>query len=113
MKAMTADDRRAWSRIRSRGRRRYVAVYGVMSFGLPMMVGGAVLARLVSSGWQGVTALVTTDDGLRDLTVRVVFGVLSGLFLGSLNWRRSEKRYAVSEPQLTADASSGQDLHEQ
>jgi hypothetical protein len=112
MSPMTPDEQRAWSLVRARGRRRYVAVYGVIAFGFPLMIGGEVVARLVWSGWQAVSALATTTAGLRVLAIRIVFALVVGVLVGSLHWRRSEERYAMSEAGRASAGSPRQDEHQ-
>jgi hypothetical protein len=80
-----------WERVRQRGRRRYVVLYGVIGWGL--------LIALLSSA---IHALISGLDGaVRNLAFNLVmmplFGILFGYWMWSYNedkhrrWARSRK----------------------
>ena len=69
-----------WKKVRARGARRYIAIYGILGFGIPMFI---CVALFIADG------PFTATDAL----VAGILCSLGGAFFGAATWRNYEKQF--------------------
>ncbi|RYD40776.1 MAG: hypothetical protein EOP85_13710 [Verrucomicrobiaceae bacterium] len=83
MKPMTPDQARRWEQNRERGKTRYVLAWGVLAYGMPMVVFWSFFIRYTAPELGPGTVLITN----------LVIHLTCGFLLGILMWNGGERRY--------------------
>ena len=78
-----------WEKTRALGKRRYVLVSGVLSYGLPMFVAMTFFVH-------------RTDLSLRFIAVSTMLWLSAGAAFGFITWHIFERQYAKAQSRLGA-----------
>src|SRR5258706_275554 len=97
VKPMTEKQREKWSALRTRGWAWFVFVWGLLRYGLPWGVFMFVASRIHLFGMQSAPLKI-------QIPTLAVASALFGVGMGTMHWRREERRFQQSNASATSPA---------
>ena len=82
-----------WQSVQSKGRARWLLLEGGLGFGVPLGLIILILG-LIDRAWFSSRAFPGIGTWLAVGTVVLGAGLLLGVLVAEINWRRSERRFA-------------------
>jgi hypothetical protein len=91
---MTLKQIKKWEKIRKKGKKSYVIIYGVLLWGFPVGILGEFLIRITKYGF--ILDVFNKDDFFLSIIIRTITLMIAGIFFGLYMWGSMEKKYLKS-----------------
>ncbi|PAB60443.1 hypothetical protein [Anaeromicrobium sediminis] len=87
---MRREDFKRWSDIRKKGQMKYILLYGILYWGMPL---GPIIVLLNTIRDKGFQVLNDWISIASCIMIGIIYGILIGTLYGAVKWRSMEKRW--------------------
>jgi hypothetical protein len=97
---MNSIQKEKWVKVRSKGRLKFVLVYGVLVFGTVSSILGYLSEVMVETVWSYIYSIAYEPPKPPYYLSRIVFAILIGVTTGFVIWHFNEKSYKNTDSEL-------------
>jgi hypothetical protein len=83
-----------WENLRSKGRKSYVIIYGILFWGIPVSLTTEFITRITKYGFS--LDIFNNDHFAWKIIIRTIVFIFAGIFFGLYMWDNMEKKYQKS-----------------
>jgi hypothetical protein len=84
-----SENRYAWGQIREKGKLRYILLYWVLGWGVPVAIISSIISEMFSYGFY-MSMFIKKEFYFRSLGITVLF-IIAGFLIGMRVWSKEEK----------------------
>lgn len=83
------ENRYAWGIIREKGKVRYIFIYWILGWGIPVAIISSIISEIISYGFY-FSMFIKKEFYFRSLGISILF-IFAGFLIGLRVWRKEEK----------------------
>ncbi|MBS4537486.1 hypothetical protein GOQ27_03375 [Clostridium sp. D2Q-11] len=84
-----------WTELREKGKTKYVWIYGVIFWGIPVAILSEILVQLLDGNYS--FGFLYNNDFYYKFLGRLIIFSIAGIFYGLSSWKSNEKKWNVEK----------------